>query len=174
MEIQKVFSNIEDPEENLYSVLMTEDEVALFKEFSDKMSDEEYKTASKKVSKDVFKAGAGIGTAAVGTLASGSLAAQALDDHYAAKRWARMAKNSRESMGASKGTRHALAKFDATVSRKLAKSAKLNGAASIATGAAAIGGLTYAGKKLHDIHKQEKDPRFSKRLQEDLDKNKKH
>ena len=32
MEIQKVFSNIEDPEENLYSVLMSEDEVALFSE----------------------------------------------------------------------------------------------------------------------------------------------
>lgn len=32
MEIQKVFSNIEDPEETLYSVLMSEDEVALFSE----------------------------------------------------------------------------------------------------------------------------------------------
>ena len=77
-------------------------------------------------------------------------------------------------MGASKGFRHGLAKFDATVSRKLAKIAKRRGAASIATGAAAIGGLTYAGKKLHDIYKQEKDSRFSKKLQEDSDKNKKH
>ena len=174
MEIQKVFSNIEDPEENLYSILMTKDEVALFKEFSDKMSDEEYKAASKKVSKDVSKAAAGIGTAAVGTLASVGLANRALEDHRDAKRWARVAKDSRGSMGASKGVRHGFAKFDATVSRKLAKSAKLRGAASIASGAAAIGGLTYAGKKLHDIHKQEKDPRFSKRLKEDLDKNKKH
>lgn len=174
MEIQKVFSNIEDPEENLYSVLMTEDEVALFKEFSDKMSDEEYEAASKKVSKDVSKAAAGIGTAAVGTLASGGLAAKALNDHYDAKYWARSAKNSRGSMGASKGTRHALAKLDATLSRKSVKSAKLKGAASIASGTAAIGGLIYARKKLHDIHKQEKDPRFSKRLKEDLDKNKKH
>jgi hypothetical protein len=33
MEIQKVFSNIEDPEENLYSVLMSEDEIALFSEY---------------------------------------------------------------------------------------------------------------------------------------------
>ena len=32
MEIQKVFSNIEDPEETLYSVLMSENEVALFSE----------------------------------------------------------------------------------------------------------------------------------------------
>ena len=32
MEIQKVFSNIEDPEENLYSVLMSEDEIDLFSE----------------------------------------------------------------------------------------------------------------------------------------------
>ena len=32
MEIQKVFSNIEDPEETLFSVLMSEDEIALFSE----------------------------------------------------------------------------------------------------------------------------------------------
>ena len=34
MEIQKVFSNIEDPEEILYSVLMDETELALFSIFS--------------------------------------------------------------------------------------------------------------------------------------------
>ena len=34
MEIQKIFSNIEDPEETLYSVLMSEDEIiSLFSEF---------------------------------------------------------------------------------------------------------------------------------------------
>ena len=33
MEIQKIFSNVEDPEENLYSVLMSEDELSLFSEF---------------------------------------------------------------------------------------------------------------------------------------------
>ena len=33
MEIQKIFSNTEDENEKLYSVLMTEDEVALFSEF---------------------------------------------------------------------------------------------------------------------------------------------
>ena len=32
MEIQKVFSNIEDPGENLYSVLMSEEELSLFSE----------------------------------------------------------------------------------------------------------------------------------------------
>ena len=32
MEIQKIFSNIEDPEETLYSVLMSEDEIDLFSE----------------------------------------------------------------------------------------------------------------------------------------------
>ena len=30
MEIQKIFSNVEDPEENLYSVLMSEEEYTLF------------------------------------------------------------------------------------------------------------------------------------------------
>lgn len=33
MEIQKIFSNVEDPEENLYSVLMSEEELSLFSEF---------------------------------------------------------------------------------------------------------------------------------------------
>ena len=33
MEIQKIFSNTEDENEKLFSVLMTEDEVALFSEF---------------------------------------------------------------------------------------------------------------------------------------------
>ena len=32
MEIQKIFSNVEDPEENLYSVLMSEEELSLFSE----------------------------------------------------------------------------------------------------------------------------------------------
>lgn len=32
MEITKIFSNIEDPEENLYSVLMSEEELSLFSE----------------------------------------------------------------------------------------------------------------------------------------------
>lgn len=35
MEILKIFSNVEDPEENLYSVLMSEDELALFSEAKD-------------------------------------------------------------------------------------------------------------------------------------------
>ena len=42
-------------------------------------------------------------------------------------------------MGASKGFRHGLAKFDATVSSKLDRSAKLTDASSITTGASAIG-----------------------------------
>lgn len=70
MEIMKIFSDTEGSE-RLFSVLMTEEEMALFKEFSDKMSDEEYKAADKKISKDVSKVGAGIGTALVSAPASG-------------------------------------------------------------------------------------------------------
>ena len=33
MEIQKIFSNVEDPEENLYSIIMSEEELSLFSEF---------------------------------------------------------------------------------------------------------------------------------------------
>ena len=54
MEIQKIFSNIEDPEENLYSVLMNEEEVALYSEmieelqmYSDKENEPKLKTGDK-------------------------------------------------------------------------------------------------------------------------------
>ena len=54
MEITKIFSNVEDPEENLYSVLMSEDEVALYSEmieelqmYSDKEDDPKLKTGDK-------------------------------------------------------------------------------------------------------------------------------
>ena len=39
MEIQKIFSNVEDPEENLYSVLMSEEELSLFSEFQKEFSE---------------------------------------------------------------------------------------------------------------------------------------
>ena len=54
MEITKIFSNVEDPEENLYSVLMSEDEVALYSEmieelqmYSDKEDKPKLKTGDK-------------------------------------------------------------------------------------------------------------------------------
>ena len=37
MEITKIFSNVEDPEENLYSVLMSEEELSLYSELQNKM-----------------------------------------------------------------------------------------------------------------------------------------
>lgn len=43
MEIQKIFSNTENEEEKLYSVLMTEDEVALYSEFQNEFADVEGK-----------------------------------------------------------------------------------------------------------------------------------
>ena len=58
MEIQKVFSNIEDPEETLYSVLMSEEELSLF-------SDNEEK-------KNKLK-GAGLVAGSVGLAAGGNL-----------------------------------------------------------------------------------------------------
>lgn len=48
MEIQKVFSNIEDPEENLYSVLMSEDEIALYSEFQRDFARKDYEGLSNK------------------------------------------------------------------------------------------------------------------------------
>ena len=43
MEIQKIFSNTEDENEKLYSVLMTQDEVALYSEFQERLYAEETK-----------------------------------------------------------------------------------------------------------------------------------
>lgn len=37
MKIQKIFSNVEDPSENLYSVLMSEEEIALFSDINSKI-----------------------------------------------------------------------------------------------------------------------------------------
>ena len=53
MEIQKIFSNTENEEEKLYSVLMTEEEISLYSEFqnefADKRGENEYLGDRKKV-----------------------------------------------------------------------------------------------------------------------------
>lgn len=51
MKIQKIFSEV-NTEEKLYSVLMTEEELALFSEIQKKeMSDEDYNKVSNKIDK---------------------------------------------------------------------------------------------------------------------------
>lgn len=45
MEIQKIFSNVENPEENLYSVLMDEEELSLFSELQKEFGDRGLKDA---------------------------------------------------------------------------------------------------------------------------------
>ena len=47
MEIQKIFSNVEDPEENLYSVLMSEEELSLFSEFQKEFTQPKEKKETK-------------------------------------------------------------------------------------------------------------------------------
>ena len=66
MEIQKIFSNVENPEETLYSVLMTEDEVALFSE----MEEEEEKKGMSRKTKAAL--GTGVGVAATGASVYGA------------------------------------------------------------------------------------------------------
>lgn len=145
--------------------------IILRKEFSDKkkkdeMSDKEFEAASKKVGKNAAKAAAGIGGALAATVAGNSLAMDAVGDHISAKKWANLAKQARGSKNLeTTAGRHALAKFDISTARRLSKNAKLKGAGAVAMGATAVGGLAYAGKKLHDIKKQEKDPRFAKKLE---------
>ena len=174
MEIQKIFSNIENPSENLYSVLVSEEELALLKEFSDKMSDEEYESKVKKILKDGSKAAVGTGAGLVGAVGATKLAYDAAGDLGDAKLKAKMAKASRVSKSVNtKEARHALAKFDIDSARKLVKRAKRKGAGAAAGYAASLAGLAYAGKKLHDISKQEKDPRFAKKLEEVTAKGKK-
>ena len=47
MEIQRIFSNIEDPEETLYSVLMDEDELSLFSELQKEFNSKAQKALRK-------------------------------------------------------------------------------------------------------------------------------
>ena len=47
MEIQKIFSNVEDPEENLYSVLMSEEELSLFSELQKEFNSKAQKALRK-------------------------------------------------------------------------------------------------------------------------------
>ena len=47
MEITKIFSNIEDPEENLYSVLMSEEELSLFSELQKEFNSKAQKALRK-------------------------------------------------------------------------------------------------------------------------------
>ena len=47
MEIQKIFSNVEDPSENLYSVLMNEEELYLFSELQKEFGDNSIKDKRK-------------------------------------------------------------------------------------------------------------------------------
>ena len=55
MEIQKIFSNTEDENEKLYSVLMTEDEVALFSEFQKEFARRDYEGLSNKGKENLAK-----------------------------------------------------------------------------------------------------------------------
>ena len=72
MEIQKIFSNIEDPEETLYSVLMSEDEITLFSEVKEK----EEKKGNKLGTVGKVALGAGAAT----SLASGVVSNKIVND----------------------------------------------------------------------------------------------
>jgi phosphopantetheinyl transferase (holo-ACP synthase) len=73
MEIQKIFSNTENEEEKLYSVLMTEDEVALYSELQ-----KEFNSQAQKVLRKELEEKAGNGNSILGRqlLKDQSLAAE--------------------------------------------------------------------------------------------------
>ena len=64
MEIQKIFSDMYG-EERLYSVLMTEEEVALFSEIVEEIEEEEAKKTKRPRMSKKAKIAAGVGTGAV-------------------------------------------------------------------------------------------------------------
>ena len=70
MEIQKVFSNIEDPEETLYSVLMSENELALFSEVKEKVEESNNNTLG---TAGKVALGAGLTTALAGGVAENQM-----------------------------------------------------------------------------------------------------
>lgn len=124
--------------------------------------------------KDGSKVAVGTGAGLVSAIGATKLAYDAAGDLGDAKLKAKMAKASRVSKSVNtKEARHALAKFDIDSARKLVKRAKRKGAGAAAGYAASLAGLAYAGKKLHDISKQEKYPKFSKKFEEITAKGKK-
>ena len=148
MEIQKIFSNVEDPEENLYSVLMSEDEVALYSEMIETLYSEEEDRG-----KNLRRAG---NAALAGTVAAGTYGAyqgmkgQGMID----KANLTILKHNTRNMAAntpvfSRGTRttskEAFERHKAMVEKKVAPIAKKS---KIAAGVAAAGLATGLGLKI--------------------------
>ena len=159
MEIQKVFSNIEDPEENLYSVLMTEDEVALYSEMIEEL--QMYSEEEEDRGKNLRRAG---NAALAGTVAAGTYGAyQGIKGHdMINKANLTILKHNARNMAASspffKGTRttsqEAFKRHKAMVEKKVAPIAKKS---KIATGVAAAGLATGLGLKIAANRKKNKD-----------------
>ena len=157
MEIQKIFSNVEDPEENFYSVLMSEEEVALYSEMIETLYSEEEEDRGKNLRRASNAALAG--TVAAGTYgAYQGMKGQSMID----KANATIAKhNSRNILNSSpffkKGkttSPEAFERYKAMVEKKVAPMAKKS---KIAAGVAAAGLATGLGLKIAANKKKNKD-----------------
>ena len=157
MEIQKIFSNVEDPEENLYSVLMSEEEVALYSEMIETLYSEEEEDRGKNLRRAGNAALAG--TVAAGTYGTyQAMKGQGMID----KANATIAKHNIRNMAANTlffgGTRttspEAFKRHRAMVEKKVAPIAKKS---KIASGVAAAGLATGLGLKIAANKKKNKD-----------------
>ena len=147
MEIQKIFSEI-DTNEKLYSVLMSEDELALFSEIQkEEMSEEDYNKVNDRITKKSLK---GLG----GSVSGIGLSALAQSKYFDS-----LAKSSLGDVVKEK-----------ELAKLLRKQAKTDKRIGIGAGLAALGSTAYAGKQLYDINELEKTPGYKEKYNEKLNR----
>ena len=164
MEIQKIFSNVEDPEENLYSVLMSEEEVALYSEMIETLYSEEEEDRGKNLRR------AGNAALAAGTAAGAYGTHQAMkglkilgDEIHTIARHKKMNRVNltpsphslkNEIIKTKTTSPEAFERYKAMVDKKVAPMAKKS---KIATGVTAAGLATGLGLKIAANIKKNKD-----------------
>jgi hypothetical protein len=147
MEIQKIFSEI-DADERIYSVLLSEEELALFSEIKkEEMSEEDYNKVDNKIAKKALK-GLGGSVSGVGLAA---LAHKKYFDHLAKSSVGKIVK-------------------EKELAKLLKKQAKTDKRVALGAGLASLGSTAYAGKQLYDINKLEKTPGYKEKYEEKLNR----
>lgn len=147
MEIQKIFSEI-DTDERIYSVLLSEGELALFSEIQkEEMSEEDYNKVNDKMIKKALK---GLG----GSVSGVGLTALAQKKYFDS-----LAKSSVGNVVKEK-----------ELAKLLKKQAKTDKRIALGAGLASLGSTAYAGKQLYDINKLEKTPGYKEKHKEKLNK----
>ena len=143
MEIQRIYSEV-DTEERLYSVLMNEEELALFSEYQKEFARKDYEGLSKKNAEKLKKFR--------DEMAKNLLEARKRANESFAKNGNLEARNMRHSFN-----RNVMEDGTAFQREILLKNHKLMKRGKIALGVAATAGLGYGAKKLYDRNKEKEN-----------------